>query len=362
MIRILFAMALKDLRLLFRDRTGAFLAFGWPLLLAVFFGALGPIGAKPPGTVQVAIVDEDRTDASRDYVERLRGTEELEVFEAEREAAHQGVAKGEHTAYLVIEEGFGAAQGDAGSPAHLHLGVDPRQKAAARMLKGRLIEQGYARLANAPVAVEMSEVSLVEAGLPPNPFAVTFTQAIVWAVIACAATFGVSLVTERQQGTLLRLCVAPIGRGQVLAGKGLACLLTILGITAMLLGIAVVFFEVRPLSWPLLALAVAGTAVAFVGIMMILAVIGRSAQSAAGLSWAVLMSLAMLGGGMLPIFMMPDWLQQLAKVSPVSWSLLAMEGAIWRGWGFMDVMVPTAALVGLGVACFWVGARAFRYH
>ncbi len=65
---------------------------------------------------------------------------------------------------------------------------------------------------------------------------------------------------------------------------------------------------------------------------------------------------------MLPIFMMPDWLQQLAKVSPVSWALLAMEGAIWRGWGFMDVMVPTAALVGLGVVCFGLGARAFRYH
>jgi ABC-2 type transport system permease protein len=49
-------------------------------------------------------------------------------------------------------------------------------------------------------------------------------------------------------------------------------------------------------------------------------------------------------------------------VSPVSWALLAMEGAIWRGWDFVDVLGPTAALVGLGVVCFALGARSFRYH
>ncbi len=416
-------MALKDLRLLIRDRAGAFLAFGWPLVLAVFFGALGPIGAKPLNAIEVAYVDEDQSDASKTFVRRVREGGEIELVPETREQAVRSVAKGERAAYMVIPEGFGAAQENPfwGQPARLQLGVDPRRQATTRVLRGRLIAHGYSGLQETftdpkalgrsvaesmrqleraqdldprvreplesfleeagrfaqtapalrgedgsgplqPIAIEVSEVRGAEVGIPPNPFAVTFTQGIIWAIIACAATFGVSLVNERQNGTLLRLCVAPIGRGQVLAGKALACLLAIVGVTVVLLAIAVFAFGVRPVSWGLLAMAIGGVASAFVGIMMVLAVVGRTAQSAAGLSWAILMVLAMLGGGMLPIFMMPEWLQQAAKLSPVNWALLAMEGAIWRDWSFVEVLTPTLALVGLGAVCFAVGARSFRYH
>lgn len=358
---VLFAMAIKDLRLLVRDRAGAFLVLAWPLIVAVFFGALGPIGSQQSSRVEVALVDEDDSDASRAYAARIETSDKVDLVEMDRAQAETTVAAGDMPAYVVLPEGFSRSQvAEASETARVELRIDPRKPAIGGVMRGLLTEHAHAGAS--PISIEMSGVSQASSGLPPNPFTVTFTQGIIWAVLACAATFGISLVNERQQGTLLRLCVAPISRSMVLAGKALACFLAILGVSAGLLLVGVLAFGMNPDSWGLLAMALFSVAVAFVGVMMALAVIGRTAHSAAGLSWAILMGLAMLGGGMLPIFMMPPWLQKLAVASPVNWALLAMEGAIWRGWGFEQVATWSAALIGLGVVFFALGARAFRYH
>ena len=70
------------------------------------------------------------------------------------------------------------------------------------------------------------------------------------------------------------------------------------------------------------------------------------------------MVMAMLGGGMLPLFLMPPWLQQVAAASPVAWALAAIEGAVWRGFSAAEMALPCAALVGLGLACLAIGSRA----
>jgi ABC-2 type transport system permease protein len=132
------------------------------------------------------------------------------------------------------------------------------------------------------------------------------------------------------------------------------------GMQAVLVAVAALGFGVVPERWGLLILALAATAIGFVGLMTLLAVLGRRTRSAAGLSWAVLMSMAMLGGGMLPLFMMPSWLQTAATASPVAWALLALEGAFWRGFSLAELAPPCLALVALGGVCLAIGTRSVR--
>ena len=42
---------------------------------------------------------------------------------------------------------------------------------------------------------------------------ISFPQAMIWGILACAAGFAISIVRERKQGTFLRLQVAPVSRG-----------------------------------------------------------------------------------------------------------------------------------------------------
>lgn len=67
-----------------------------------------------------------------------------------------------------------------------------------------------------------------------------------------------------------------------------------------------IFFGVRPQSYPCLMMSLASASLAFVGIMMMLSVLGKTEAAAGGIGWAVLLIFAMVGGGMVPLIAMPS--------------------------------------------------------
>jgi len=196
---------------------------------------------------------------------------------------------------------------------------------------------------------------------PASPFAISFPQGVIWGVLGGMASFGVSLVAERRRGTLRRLRAAPLGRARILAGKALACFLTLLCLCLLIFAVGRLFFDVIPGSPLLLGLALLCTAAAFVGLMMLVSVTGRTEQAVSGIGWAMVVVMAMLGGGMIPLFFMPAWMQTLSHVSPVKWAILAMEGALWRGFSPAEMALPCGILLGTGLVTFAVGLRAFRW-
>jgi ABC-2 type transport system permease protein len=211
-----------------------------------------------------------------------------------------------------------------------------------------------------PVVMDVEPVAR-QTRLTIRSYAWSFPQGIIWGVMGCSAAFGISLVVERTSGTLVRLRMAPIQRWQILAGKAAACFAATVGMIVTLLLIAALAFDVRTHSLPLLAAAVVSVALAFVGIMMLLSVLGKTEQSAGGIGWAVLLVMAMIGGGMVPRIFMPGWMKTLSHISPVKWGIHVMEGALWRGFSPAEMVVPCVVLIGLGLACFAIGLRAFRW-
>lgn len=209
-----------------------------------------------------------------------------------------------------------------------------------------------------PVTVVSRAVARERRG-PENAFDVTFPQGVVWGLIGCVMTFGISLVTERTHGTLVRLRMAPLSRAQILGGKAAACFVSILIVELLLLGVAAAF-GVRPTSYPLLALAGLASAVCFVGFMMLVASLGKTEQSASGAGWAILMPLSLFGGAMVPQFILPAWMQTVSIVSPIRWAVLALEGAVWRQFTLAEMAVPCLVLVGIGVGCFVLGTRGLK--
>lgn len=417
----LFALAAKDLRLLFRNRGALFFTLVWPLLIAILFGAIFSGGGEGGGRMRIAVVDEDGTPASRDLVRRLTGAEGLEVTPAARQEAVDLVRRGRRQAYVLVPKGYGERSRRLfyGPSREVVLGIDPSRKAEAAMLKGILMQHAAAQMQDTigdparsqemvsealaelkhssaaparqqterfleelktflatpaaqassgsgeagmnwqPVAVTSQPVEQQHEG-PSNAFAVTLPQGAVWGLVGCAATFAIGLVAERTRGTLVRLQMAPLSRMQVLGGKALACFLAALFVQVLVFVVGAVVFKVRPGSLALLAVAVLCACVAFVGIMMLLSVLGRTEQAVSGSAWAAMLMLSMIGGGMVPLFAMPRWMAQLSDASPVKWAILAMEGAIWRGFTPLEMLLPCGILLGVGVATFAIGARSFR--
>jgi len=211
-----------------------------------------------------------------------------------------------------------------------------------------------------PVKFTQVDIARVRRG-PRNAYEVSFPQGVIWAILSTAFGFALSLVLERTRGTLIRLRVAPVARREILLGKGLGCLLTILIVTSALMLIGAVVFHVRPTSLALLAAALVSCAVCFVGIMMIIASISPSQRGVSGLGWAIMMLMSMTGGGMVPLAFMPAWMQSAGRVSPVRWAITALEGSIWRDFTPAQMVLPCAILIAIGLVGFAVGTRVFRW-
>ena len=161
-------------------------------------------------------------------------------------------------------------------------------------------------------------------------------------------------------GTFVRLQMAPLTRGQILAGKAVACFASISVLQIVLFSIGVFGFGIHISSIPILILACVTASAAFVGFMMMIAGMGRTEQAAAGAGWAMLMPMTMFGGGMMPEFVMPSWMQMIGNLSPVKWAILGLEGAVWRDFTFSEMLLPSAILLTFGAVCFAVGVRSLR--
>lgn len=408
------ALALKDLRILLRNKGRIFFTFVWPIIVTVLFGLAFGGSNEPQSKVKIALVDEDNSNESRAFATSLEDSFELTPMG--RAAAENAVRRGERTGYIVLTPGFGVASERMfyGQPKQIELGVDPARKAEAGMIEGllmkhaaedmqhlftdpkassRMVDKALDEMKDAPIdqvasvqkflgelkafvnAPQSRETATQQAQWQPlkviakdvaqqrngpdNAFEITFPQGVIWGLIGCMMTFGISLVTERTHGTFVRLRIAPLTRAQILGGKALACFGAILLVELVLFTIAW-NFGVRPTSIPLLMLACVSAAICFVGFMMLIAGLGRTEETAAGAAWAVLMPLSMFGGAMVPTFVMPQWMQALGYISPVRWAMLAMEGGVWRNFSIVEMAMPCTLLITVGMVCFALGTRALR--
>ena len=415
------AIAIKDLRTFTRQRASLFFTFIWPLCVAVLFGVLFGGSDRPTPRLPIVVVDEDRTEASRAFAERLATRDTFDgSIAAGRGEALEAVRKGERIAAIVLRPGFGEASSRLffGPPPEVQLYTDPSRQAERGMLEGLLMQQGAERMqtmfSNPASGRESVQAALqnlrngapgaspgLEAFLgqldaflgtpdaaaltpgadlatngagweplritredlqrqrtgPRNGYDVTFPQAILWAIFGCVMAFGTTFASERVRGTLVRLHVSPLSRAQVLAGKSLAALVAICIVELLLMLLGITAFGVQASSWPLLLAAILCTAAAFVGIILLLASMAHSEQGIGGMAPAVMMPLFLIGGAMVPLMFMPPWMARIGYLSPVRWAIVALEGAIWRDFGVAEMVLPCTILLAVAVVTFSIGAR-----
>lgn len=420
----IWALAIKDLRVISHDKASVFFMFFFPIAIAIFFGTIFAGAGEGPQQMTIAVVDQDNSDQSRALIESLNTEEGITTQPLTAEEATEGVRRGNVAAYVLIPEGYGGTADNMfwGENTQLQMGMDPSRKAEAAMLRGLLMKHRFSgmqdmfkdrgkmleqlqagiddlaaeggegsegaqwlpflRLTKTAIEnmpefepgeedegtfdfadsfqVEMEDVSFEWEG-PRSSYETSFPQGMLWAMLTSAAAFGVSLVVERTQGTLIRLRISPLTRSHILAGKGLACFMAMMAVTLTLTAIGVVAFGIQPSSYPHLAMAILCACICFVGMMMFVSVLGKTEQSAGGFGWAIMVTMGMIGGASLPLFFMPPWLQKVSSISPVKWAALALEGALWRDFSLTEMLLPCGILVGIGVVFFCIGARAFRW-
>jgi ABC-2 type transport system permease protein len=359
-MRRLRAVIVKEMRQVRRDPFSLLMLVGLPALMLILYGYALNFDVRH---VRLAVQDRDKTPASRELVSAFTRSRYFDLVATPESGTslewltETGVAR----AVLVVPEGYGRALGD-GRPSPVQLLLDGADSTTATTVLG------YARLLTAEVNAGIVAQVLDREGRelsPPLAFEprVLFnpelesTQFLVPGLIgfllmltAVLAT-ALSVVREKERGTMEQLRVAPLRTVELILGKTLPYLALSLLATIIILAAARVLFGVE-IRGPQLDLLVAVLLYLFgaLGFGLLISTIANTQALAfqVGLISSMLPAL-LLSGFIFEIRLMPRLLQAVTYLVPARYFLVILRGIILKGEGLATYWPDVLALVVYGV-------------
>ncbi|VAW49488.1 Domain of unknown function / Efflux ABC transporter, permease protein [hydrothermal vent metagenome] len=165
-----------------------------------------------------------------------------------------------------------------------------------------------------------------------------------------------TLVTERQQGTLLRLRSMNFSINLFLLAKLVPYLLInqVQLILMLLVGrylIPLFGGEYLMIGDEYFAIALVSLAVGFsaVGFALLIAVVVKTTEQATSIGGVSNILLAAIGGIMVPKFIMPEYLQDFTNISPMAWGLEGFLDIFLRNSGVNGILTEVGGLMLFGL-------------
>ena len=172
-----------------------------------------------------------------------------------------------------------------------------------------------------------------------------------------------SIVRERENGTLEQLMVTPLRPRELLFGKVTPFAALILLDAVMVFLLARGWFHV-PFRGSLFILF--GTALLFLlstlGLGVLISATSRTQQEAQLVAFLVLMPSVLLSGFAFPIANMPPAIQYVTYLIPLRYFLVIVRGLFLRGVGLEVLWPQVLAMAAFGVVIFALGLAVFRKH
>jgi ABC-2 type transport system permease protein len=416
MLRQIIALTLKDLKVLFKDTGGIAVFFLMPaMFIFVMSNALaGSFSSGNGQAIHVLAVNQDRGSIGAALVADLKSGGGIN-FETEwdgaaltRASAEQLIVARTREIAIVIPADFSEAIGN-GSRATIDLIVDPATSdQVLGPLKGALagisqqavmhsqLPRGIDALFNAidqnggslPAALRQqltqaasqsfSSANSIEikqtqpAGMTIEQFPNTVQQNVpgwtLFGVFFIAQALAISILEEKRSGAFRRLMAAPMSRATILLGKLAPHMILNLIQIALMFAVGVFILPLTGLpqlnlgAHPegLILISVCASLAAN-GLGLLLAALGKTAEQIGGLSSLLVVTLAAIGGVMVPRFVMPQFMQTLSFISPHAWALTAYQDILVRGYGVAEILPECAVLLGFAAVFFGIALWRFKW-
>jgi ABC-2 type transport system permease protein len=374
------ACVVKELRLLGRDVHGLALLFVMPaaFILVMSLALKDQFEARGGKKIEVLLTDRDQSDASQKLIARLNAADAFALSESASRAKFA----------LTIESGFGAQLTNPSSAAAptvtLEVAADAAKQtqmivvAAIREALGR---QGIDEAFNAlrtlmqPLAQAQGQTmpeansddsrlfrvlyrfGESQSGAPPSAVQQNVPAWLVFAMFFVVIPVSNAVIRERQVGTLRRIRTTRVSNVTLLLGKLIPYfVVNQLQVIAMLLiGIFLVpklGGDALSINGSLVGLAAisASVSIAALGYALLIAVVAKTTEQATIIGGAGNIILAAIGGIMVPKFVMPAAMQNLASFSPMSWGLEGFLDVLLRGGHVQSALPECLGLIALGIA------------
>ncbi len=371
----------KELRQALREPRMRVLLFVPPLVQLIVFGFAVNLDVSESS---IGWMDLDRTPASRDLSSAFEGSPYFRITAALQSDSEvqELLDDGSVQAVIRVLPGFGRDLSRGGTTS-VQILVDGSNSNTAAIVSnyasqvagayGRQImqEQLRDRLA-ANASINPNPVRMAAPGLDVrsrvwfNPSLYSryyFVPGVVVNIVALVTIMltAMSIVREKEIGTMEQLMVTPIRPAELMVGKLLPfALIGILEVVIVTLG-ALLIFGIPFRGNPLVLL---GSSLAFLlstlGIGLFLSTVSETQQQAMMGSFFFFMPAFMLSGFAFPIRNMPVPVQYLTYLNPVRYMMEIVRDVFLKGVGVAVLWPQMLTLLGYGMAI--LAFSALRFH
>ena len=354
-MRRLLAVVRKELRQIARDPFSLLMLLGLPAFMLVLYGFALNFDVRH---VRLAVQDRDGSARSRELIASFVNSTYFDVVATPLpgEDLEALVERRIARAVLVIPEGHGADLA-SGRRAPVQLLLDGADSTTASTILG------YARALVGETNAALLARTVAGAGGPPRP-AIGFEPRVLYnpelestrflvpgligflLMLTAVLATALSVVREKERGTMEQLRVAPLRTHELILGKTIPYLGISLLATVIILAAARVLFGVE-IKGPYLDL-LGATLLYLVGALgfgLLISTLAHNQAVAfqAGLITSMLPAM-LLSGFIFQIRMMPDWLQAITFLVPARYYLVILRGVILKGEGLSPYWPQVGAL------------------
>lgn len=365
-------LTLAQLRVFSRNRSVIFFTLLFPVLLMVALGSFTGNGAGV--SLNAVVVDKDQSAASQQFIETLRSQRIVTLsMETEEANALDELKKGDKQLVIEIPADYGnavaAVQQTTPQPGHKKAEIIvyyDETNLAASQVGLTVVNQAADSISKQLMKYEQL-VTLQEKGIQAIKLKYIdfLVPGIVAMMIMSTNLNGVAgqISAWRERGILRRMQSTTL-RPSIFIAAQISSRLILNGFQAMivlLIGSLVFNTQVNG-SWLLLVMFVILGTLTFMSIGFIIAGLAKTPESAGPIAGFISFPMLFLGGVFFPIKNMPDIMQPIVKLLPISHLSTALRQVMNVG-ADLSVLWPEAALLGgWMLVAFIVASFTFKWE
>ena len=364
------ALTVVSLKMYFRNKNARFFALFFPMVIMLIFGMLNFDRFTPP---EVGITDNASNTASRQLIDLLRGgdAEVLSIEIGDRRDLEKEFRTGGIDALLLIPEGFGAEE----QPSTIEATYDdrkPQERGVVATVLEQSLEELFVNIADVPPEYQLQtrfEVSQTNAEGQGEGFRGFLVPGIAAMSIMQTGVFGVvfSLVRFKVQGVLRRLKATPIGASHFLVGQIATRLIVTVLQTYVIVGVGMIVLGVtigpgNPIAWLDLTLVSLIGGALFISIGLAISGWAKNEDTAAPVANIITLPMMFLSGVFFPPSILPDWLNGVAQVLPLTYLADGMRAITVDGAHVTDLGKEMLGLAAWSAVFFVIATRSFKWE
>lgn len=361
------AILLKEFTVIFRDRTTLFFMFFPPMMQIIAFGFALDNDVKH---MNMAVLNEDRSVESRQFVDAFVNTQTFRVAMevGSVEELSSMIRRGKAKVGLQIPPDF-TRELHAGHTAKVQVLIDGSNSTTALQALNTAIgiafRQSLSRLIDETgrngLPIEVRPQMLYNPAMRAPNF---FVPGVIGVALQIATVFAtaMSIVREREKGTLEQLLVSPVSRWGLMMGKLIPYLCIACAMAVGLFLIARFLFGI-PIMGSITALAVATLLYVFalLSLGLLISTKAENAMQGFQMTLTILLPTVFFSGFIFPRETMPAIFYGISTLLPATYYIELMRAIILRGATISDFYGHLCVLAAMGAFLFsWCALRYRR--